>query len=315
MKRSGTDSAPSTPPPSSKKSSTNETTTGKLDPSLDWSISFSQVHTLRSLVEVVGNVLKTINFRIITKEGSSFLCVDTIDPGHVCMIQARLLCDDNDFEGEPEFCLESSSLSSYLKNASPQYSIEVTKRKGCDSLFMRCFEDSCNSHHMELEMKTLVSDHTTMELDVLDVKHTIEIDINVFRQTVRMAQSNNASSLLLRISTLKEGDLVQSAFEIVAEGDATYKQVFYSSTREEEGGVIRAVTDTNISSSSLAKQRETWTEVYRDTFSTQYLTNFLKSMDRQKITLKVAPDQPLLLHYPLGAEDSYICFVLAPKAD
>ena len=48
-------------------------------------------------------------------------------------------------------------------------------------------------------------------------------------------------------------------------------------------------------------------------FSASYLNLFLKSMERQIITMKLSQDRPLLVHYPLGADKSYICFVLAPK--
>ena len=87
-------------------------------------------------------------------------------------------------------------------------------------------------------------------------------------------------------------------------------------------------------------------EQYSDSFSTSYLNYFLKSMERQIITMKLSKvirclpppashsrpasqsrhasphivshrlllqDKPLILHYPLGADMSYICFVLAPK--
>ena len=43
------------------------------------------------------------------------------------------------------------------------------------------------------------------------------------------------------------------------------------------------------------------------------LNFFLKSMERQIITMKLSQDKPLIVHYPLGADKSYICFVLAPK--
>jgi hypothetical protein len=51
-----------------------------------------------------------------------------------------------------------------------------------------------------------------------------------------------------------------------------------------------------------------------ENFSTKYLNLFLKSMERQIITLKMSPKKPLVIIYPLAADDDvgYCTFIVAP---
>ena len=65
----------------------------------------------------------------------------------------------------------------------------------------------------------------------------------------------------------------------------------------------------------LCTEEDNMVVKYEERYSAQYLNFFLKSMERQIITMKLSADQPLIIHYPLGADRSYICFVLAPKAE
>ena len=53
--------------------------------------------------------------------------------------------------------------------------------------------------------------------------------------------------------------------------------------------------------------------VFTASFSTEFIDNFIKSMDRTTVTMKFTEEDFLMmLEYPLGDED-FIHFVLAPK--
>ncbi len=55
--------------------------------------------------------------------------------------------------------------------------------------------------------------------------------------------------------------------------------------------------------------------LYDEEYSTEYLKNFTKSMERSSVTLSFNNDDPkvLVVEYSLGQEDSSIIFLLAPK--
>lgn len=70
-------------------------------------------------------------------------------------------------------------------------------------------------------------------------------------------------------------------------------------------------TDDGLSatSSKLVPNWDEMEELYRERFLTRYLEFFTKNIDRNDITVYMAPTLPLVLHFPVG-DISYIRFVL-----
>ena len=290
----------------------------KRDGELEWRVTFDQTQGLRTLVEVVTNILTRVNFRIVydTKRATHFLCIDSIDPQHVCMIQARLLCEKTyNLESTTDFCVDSGILNLILKSVPAHYSLDLTKYSDSADIMMKAYETLSNSHHTEFVLPTLVDDSETMQLTDMSYKYTIEIDLGTLRQIVKMSMSLRAQQLdfMVKQPPDKAVGILHTTFTISSHGDATQSHNFHSATVTESGEtencVIRAATDST-SPDSGQKNSEV---VYSDSFSAQYLNFFLKSMERQIITMKLSQDKPLIVHYPLGADKSYICFVLAPK--
>lgn len=294
----------------------------KLSSDLDWKITFDQTQGIRTLVDVVGNILTRVNFRINydTKKNVYFLCIDSIDPQHVCMIQARLTCEKVfNLQGTETFCVDTNILNTLLKNVPAHYSLDLCKLKGSADIKMRTYESLSNSHETHYTLPTLVDDSETMQLSDMSYKYTIEIDLGTLRQIVKMSGALRANHIEFSVkepSDTKRGiQTSRTTFSISSNGDAAQEHRFNSATVTEAGTeaqtcVIRAATD---STGPETIDGEKMDIKYSDSFSTQYLNHFLKSMERQIITMKLSQDKPLILHYPLGADRSYICFVLAPK--
>ena len=292
---------------------------------IEWCCTFDQTQGLRTMIEVVGNILTRINLRLTkSNDGQThFLCVDSIDPQHVCMIQARLSCEKvhgiSD-EMNADFCVDSNLLNLCLKGMPQHYSIDIYKKNSSPDVFMRAYETLSNSHQTFYRLPTLLDESETMQLSDMSYKFTIEIDLGTLRQIVKMSQQLKAQQIDLTVKEPNDAHegILRPIFSIGASGDAHQEHNFFSATVQEQGKkddqnrVIRAATD----ATGPAEAKDEKLEVkYSDSFSTQYLNFFLKSMERQIITMKLSQDKPLILHYPLGADKSYICFVLAPKTN
>lgn len=292
------------------------------DDDVEWQVTFDQTQGLRTLVEVVSNILTRVNFRLIfdQKRNMHFLCIDSIDPQHVCMIQARLICEKTvNITDEVDFCVDSAILNLILKSIPSHYSIDLMRNRSSADIHIKAYETLSNSHQTNFEIPTLVDDSESMKLSDMEYKYIIEIDLGTLRQIVKMTMSLRANQLELSVRKPKdesEGKVVRTTFTIGSNGDARQAHNFHSATVSEGGEkgdtyVIRAATDSTAPDGGVDDSEL----VYSDMFSAQYLNFFLKSMERQIITMKLARDKPLIVHYPLGAEKSYICFVLAPKSD
>lgn len=284
---------------------------------LEWRVTFDQTQGLRTLVEVVGNILTRVNFRVTYDERKSmhFLCIDSIDPQHVCMIQARLICEKTTGMGKEEvsFCVDSNIFNLILKSVPSHYSLDLEKHSTSADIHINAYETLSNSHHTNFELPTLVDDSETMQLSDMAYKYTIEIDLGTLRQIVKMSMSlrSNQLDLIVREPETMGAGVNRTTFTIASRGDAAQAHNFHSATISEgsDSCIIRAATDSTAPEMSAKGMKE----VYKDAFSAQYLNYFLKSMERQIITMKLSQDKPLIVHYPLGADKSYICFVLAPK--
>jgi len=296
--------------PATKKVKTEE---------IDWKITFDQTQGIRTLVDVVGNILTRVNFRLMydARKDCHFLCIDSIDPQHVCMIQARLTCEKVvNLVGDETFCVDTSILNTLLKNVPSHYSLDLIKKKSSADIYMRTYESLSNSHETHYILSTLVDDSETMQLTDIEYKYVIEIDLGTLRQIVKMSQALRASHVEFSVKEPETSNrgVSRTTFSIASRGDATQEHRFNSATvtenNESQTTVIRAATDSTGPEEVCGEIME---KKYSDSFSTQYLNYFLKSMERQIITMKLSQDKPLILHYPLGADRSYICFVLAPK--
>ena len=295
----------------------------KTESTLEWKVTFDQTQGLRTLVEVVTNILTRVNLRLIydSKRQMHFLCIDSIDPQHVCMIQARLICENTtNVSDEVSFCVDSGILNLILKSIPSHYSIDMEKHSTSADVRINAYETLSNSHHTNFELPTLVDESETMKLSDMEYKYVIEIDLSTLRQIVKMSMALRANQLDFTVRKPKSAagaGVVRTTFTIGSRGDAMQAHSFHSATVAETNGdnetyVIRAATDSTAPEVGESDDSEI---VYSDMFSAQYLNFFLKSMERQMITMKLAKEKPLIVHYPLGAEKSYICFVLAPKTN
>lgn len=285
---------------------------------VDWKITFDQTQSLRTLFEVVGNILTrvSVSIKFDTKKNAHFLCIDSVDPRHVCMIQARLVCEKTNRQIDNDsFCVDSNILNNCLKNIPNHYSVDLEKHTNNDNIHIFAYETLSNSHSTTYIIPTLMSDSESMHLQDMDYKYTIEIDLSTLRQIVKMSQQLRADTIDLQVSEPPEEKPNRSCISISAQGEATIRHNFYSNMVHEETqntNVMRAMVD---STSPDGSEEENMVVKYKERYSAQYLNFFLKSMERQIITMKLSADQPLIIHYPLGADKSYICFVLAPKAE
>jgi hypothetical protein len=288
---------------------------------VEWCCTFDQTQGLRTLIDVVGNILTRINLRVTKSKDADnhFLCIDSIDPQHVCMIQARLSCEKvhglSDVD-DADFCVDSNLLNLCLKGIAPHYSIDIFKQKTSSDIHIRAYETLSNSHQQFFKLPTLLDESETMQLSDMSYQFTIEIDLGTLRQIVKMSQSLKAQQIDLKVKepSANGKGISRTVFTIGASGDAQQEHSFYSATVQENetNRVIRAATD---ATGPAEDNDERFEERYSDSFSTQYLNFFLKSMERQIITMKLSQNKPLILHYPLGADKSFICFVLAPKTN
>ena len=262
----------------------------------------------------MGNILTRIHVRILknsTNDGWS-LSIDSVDPQHACMIQARLVCEKtHKIQPHAEFCIDSNILNNCLKNIPSHYSVDLKKMTHDERIHSsHGYETLSNSHTLEYQIPTLVDDSETMQLSDMAYKYIIEIDLSTLRNIVKMSQTLRAQQIEFQVS---ESAVVAQLSQHRRKGRRRAQaQILLVDGARIDRGHPRAPRRDRFDEPHRQRGRRCTDRLLR-AFSAQYLSLFLKSMERSIITMKLSKDKPLIIHYPLGAEASHICFVLAPK--
>ena len=292
--------------------------------SVQWRVTFDQVQTLQKLVEIVEKVLNSLSMRIVKTETGGRLEIDSIDHKKACMVQARI--DVMEFNVDStrgdvdaiSICLKSKPLLTCLSSSPAHFSVELMQYMGSTSVFLRSYDNLSNSHVCEAEIKSIVDESETALLDDMDFKFEVQIDLAILRNIVKTASALNSSDIRLQVfEPKKDASSRLTAFRVSAEGgdDATPASTFVSQL-EGDCNVIR--TEDSVQVDVDLGDMDT---SYDEKFSVSYLHSFMKSMERQSLSLKISPTEtnsprmPLVIEYPLGKTDNFIKFVLAPRLD
>ncbi len=283
----------------------------------------------KDLVDLIHPVLETINFKVVdrnTRSGKRFrgIVINSMDPKKVAMIVARL-CVDTIFPDtfpEQEFCIASSTFPDMIKSIEKGSSMEIKRMKGSNDIVIRGFNANMKNNESIISVPTFDRTDEAPQLNILDYKFIIDIELNSLRTLTRIAATTsiNAQNIEFKISELVDDTMDQKITKVCISYDGgpnipKLTKNFLSKTkwnRQSNGQTV--ITSSDFSEDQYIEEESQMKMVLHEKFTTKYLNLFLKSMDRQTITLRMSPDRPLVIVYPLnGGEDIGYCnFILAP---
>lgn len=295
-----------------------------LSPDTSFKIRFEQLASIKSLVDVVGSVLSRVYIQLKgckREPGSVVLTIDTIDPRHVCMVQGRLVCTGAvaaedaaaGDAGEIAFCVDTGTLSKCLSNVSPHLSVELVGRRGVADITLRSYDAMTNVDDLSFTLHTFEEESESTPLQDIDYEYVHEIELSALKRIIKLAGSLKCDNLRLAMHVVDESAdsaSLRSITEISGCGEAIFSRQMTSSVTQEGDDALRS-DDQVLTAELLAGA----TLKYAASFSYEYLSRFVKSMEHQNVQLKFGEEKPLLVHYPLGVPDSFVRFVLAPKSD
>lgn len=275
-------------------------------------LRFDQTNAVRTLVDLVSSILTRLSFRITTEEGQTFLSLDAVDTHHVCMVKARLLCEQiGEAEEDLRFCVDSQLLNSIIKHVESHYSIDFHIKADGSHLSLMAYESITNNgHEQNFVVPVLVNDEDVMKLKEAEYDHTLIIDLNRLRKFVKLSSTLQADCIEFSVEEReKNGSDRVHCIRMKANCDGSPEELFRSKTKKDGDAVIRASTESLIEEEDMQEG----TVVYRDSFAVTYLSLFFRSMEKACIKIQLMENYPLYATYPLGTDNSFVSFVLAPK--
>jgi len=310
----------------------------------DWKITILTPQTFKTFLVIIYRVLTQCPFQLFKSEHFTGLRVDSMDASMVCMIKASYECEietNVDLTRE-SFAVVTDTFSTLLKDVQPGNILTLTRFEGAGDLTVTSYarENEHNRSHCTLSILNEESNAEHLRMQDITYRYMVEMDLAKLKSYCKMAQDINSSymefrieepapasphqsesnnSLYFTIGAASEVATFQKVHHSLTEvasrggddasssaGDSAVTEIQFFITRPNGGGGGDDNDDDNGASASLALK-------YKEIFSTSYLNNVLKNMDRQTVQLYMSASLPLVIKYSLGNDQSHIQVVLAPR--
>jgi hypothetical protein len=237
---------------------------------------------------------------------------------------ARLRADDifPDVFPDQEFCVSSENFSNLIKTIKKGCCLSIKREKNSANIKVRGFNPNRRNRESHISVPTLDKAEEAPQLNMIDYKFIVDIDLQVLRNITRVAQNSSVNATDIRFQ-IYEGTDDTGEFKITkvcvsldgGPGNPTLTETFRSLTKWDRQNANQTVITTTDATSDEKEEDDSRLKLVLDEcFSTKYLHLFLKSMDRQTITLRMSPARPLVIIYQLdgGENVGYCNFILAP---
>lgn len=288
---------------------------------VEWLLRFHHTNSLRTLIDVVSNVITRVNIKICSGPAFSGIKVESVDPRRVCLVAAKLAChvEGDSIDCDTSFCVDTATLSTCLKAVASNYSIDLSKNVEQEEIIMRSYELIQNSFCSIFTLPTLAHDCEKVELTEIDHNYIVDFDLGTLRTIVKNCIALKGENISFCVeapkSTCDRNGLTirKTRLTVRSEGNAEQKHIFKSVTEQssvKDGTIIKANESTEIKETDFEEEMTVW---YDETFAASYLSNFMKNMEKNSVTLRLSPEMPMVMSYALDSEGSSICFVLAVK--
>ena len=289
----------------------------------DYRIRFEDVTSLLRIVHSVVNVVERACFKIEKVQDIFFLKVDTQDVSNVCHISVRYrlegFVDRNEDASEPiRFSVNCKHFSANLMNIPSHHVVwlEGDTTTCIPKLIVRTKDVDNPSHETVTELDTYLDNDDEKTLTNMTYDMTLELDLHVFRNLLKIASTANAETLVIRIvveEATKESNPM-SFIKFSVHGDFKHSQIFaHEVIRGDDGSmIVRAASD---SEHAIVEDTEV-SPTYEAVFPLDKISGFVKLLQSRMLVAKIKKGTPIMFQHILGgsvSEGSHIKFLVAEK--
>lgn len=281
----------------------------------------------KHLIEVIDNVLKEVEFEAIHEpDNFTGLQIRTFDSKGVCMVTAHMECQVTCSQRH-RFRLDSKTLLTCLRaipaecsfldifqSAGEENEVRITTSQGPERI---CF--TLNSIWLDDkpgELKNLKYDYC-ISMEVTSIRNLVRLCKDLKSESITFElwrrRAENAEPIMISSNVGGSNRGVSSFLCVKCSGDtASMERHFVSPDMITGSDDSEHMVEDEVSAEIDTADYE---RKCCEQFSTEYLNMFVKSMDKTNLTLRLAPQKPILVSYPLDSETSNIMFLLAPREE
>ena len=310
------------------------------DAGVGFRVVFECATAIRTLSDVLANMLETVDVQVICEpDGFQGVKVESIDSKQVSLVIAQLRADvhiDNAVQ-QVSFCINTKTFNTCVRSAQSHFSISMETVPGTSSVRLTAFETLSNTSLTRFMLPTLMSEFDPMKLKDTYYKYHIDMDTALLKGIVRMCLALQGETLTFKIMqpaashAPERGKLLRGAgaadvartpagaqhkvLVISSNGSCEQEHTFYSlSEQQDDTSAVTMCSSADFGGCTVLSS-DAFDVVYEERFGAKHLSEFLKAIDKNIVTLRMTRDKPLIVNHKFGLENSYVCLATAPQVD
>lgn len=295
----------------------------ELPKNMNFKLTFEDPSVFTQMMTVAGNVLQEIELCISSDPNFSGVSIKSIDTKQVCMVIARVECAVSTRPGmtseELTFRIKTGSILTCLKTVPSNYMMTLSQYEGDPSIHIKSTDGESFNDEVSFCVSTLVTHNNPPVLNNLEYDFNINMDLVTLKTLVKMCKDLKADDVVFQVMNIKQecatDSQPKSYFTVKASGeDVKIERKFVSmhTVHDEDASIVQSVSQCN---ASKTINEDLYDTRCSESFSTEYLSMFIKSMEKSTVNLRLSNKKPLLLNCELDNNQSMVCFILAPRDD
>jgi len=296
----------------------------------DWWITLSTPQTFKSLLNIINGIVSPAPFQVCVNEEWDMtsppedirftgIRIDAVNASKACMVKAAYECKvetPGQLEN-PRFCLEIDTLITLLRDVQGSHVVELIKYSDLGAITIRTYNHDDRSNWSVSTVQMIEDmDSQPRDLRKLTFDYVIEMQLDRIKEVCRMVHAIKACKMTFTVKEpkIQAGIEKEHLFSISAENEGVSICKLHRSTSVCESGpdVIRIVRNDAESDFSEEEEGDNYEVKFSESFACMYLHGVFKNMDGKSIQMHFQNHLPLVIHYSLGNDLSYLRVVLAP---
>ena len=306
------------------------------DEEIDYRVTFNQPQAFKNALDIISKLVNVAEFSIFksNNDEKSYISHTGMDDSRICLITMKLVCEvdiidseepDNDSEKlftERKFCIIAPEVAQAIKRSSNKAPMVLYKKKNqYDNNITIEVYDPLSKEHRELEIAEVgITDPFEGTIANMEHDFTLELSLPSLKTMIDDTIKAKANDIYFEIFEPKE-DIAKNLtakhtfFRLRFEGQTVKNNSrTFHSVSELNSGVVIFKTDENTALLDDVRFQPKDLELkYQDAFSAKNLSNFFKYMDKSIVTIKLSPENPMIIEYSLWL-DSFVRLCCIPKS-
>lgn len=265
--------------------------------------------SFKLLIENISHVIKSLELHIVDEEDFKGIRVETLDDLKVCLVIAQLPCeiqmsDEWKRRSRQSVTISIECLLITLRQVETQYSLIIEQFVGNEDVVqIRSFESLTGEDELLAHLHSLVPVHNgTIKMKKFPVKYKLEMDLQTVRGFLKTCESIKSDDVVIIVTEYLIGDA--NTIETVTIKACEKARISLQRTFKDVRDETKECDLTNLQGGQV---------IFSESFSTKYLNNFMRSMNRTNVMLHMSPKNPIHVSYSLGTRDAHVRFILAPR--